>query len=458
MRKNDNKGFTLIELLAIIVILAIIAVITVPIILNIIEDAKQGSVTDSAYGYKKSLQYYSAYLQTIDSTSNGLKGSYIVEDGNLIDIESNEIEITLSGTEPDSGTILIDNDGISGCLQFDEYASYLYNNEVENTSKGICPTERLVTTGDGLYKSTTEPGRLIYRGATPNNRIFLKEDGTNDTLYRIVSYETDGTIKVVRNEKLATTRTWDTINIRIGDSNTYCSSAATAGCNVWGDQTNTLYNGTSLGDSFHYFYYTSPTATTLTNGGLGKVGAESTLNIYLNSKITNSEDSWQPAIILDNYIDTHKFKVGGVYYSSTYKNGDKGIPPLRHNNKCKSLPVQMAQVSFAEISPVKNKTDITVPISFRFGYHIIQLGYIHNTPRILFIKQRLSVRVVIANAVVYDRFVLVLFCMPIFRKLNIACLAVLVCRIIANIDWTVMISVLIPAIDKRYPLIICHAA
>ena len=38
------KGFTLIELLAIIVILAIISAITVPIVLNIIENAKKGTV------------------------------------------------------------------------------------------------------------------------------------------------------------------------------------------------------------------------------------------------------------------------------------------------------------------------------------------------------------------------------------------------------------------------------
>ena len=39
---KKKNGFTLIELLAIIVILAIIAVITVPIILNIIDNAKMG--------------------------------------------------------------------------------------------------------------------------------------------------------------------------------------------------------------------------------------------------------------------------------------------------------------------------------------------------------------------------------------------------------------------------------
>ncbi len=306
------RGFTLIELLAIIVILAIIAVITVPIILNIIEDAKKGSITDSAYGYKNAIKSYSVYLQTVDSTSNGLKGSYTVDE-----LKSLGLEVT--GQEPDSGTILIDNDGISGCLKYDEYASYMYNNEVINTSKGNCPTQKLVTEGDGLYKSETEPGRLVYRGQNPNNRIFLKEDGTNNTLYRIVSYETDGTIKVVRDEKLSTNMAWDTKNIRIGDSNTYCSSAADYGCNVWGKQSNTLYNGESLDNSFHYSYYNSATATTLTSGASGTVADESTLNKYLN------DGSWAPLEYLNSYIDNHKFNVGGLYYTSSYKNGDKGV-------------------------------------------------------------------------------------------------------------------------------------
>ena len=54
----NKKGFTLIELLAIIVILAIIAVITVPIILNIIENSKNGAAQDSAYGFKDAVEKY----------------------------------------------------------------------------------------------------------------------------------------------------------------------------------------------------------------------------------------------------------------------------------------------------------------------------------------------------------------------------------------------------------------
>ena len=58
---KKNKGFTLIELLAIIVILAIIAVITVPIILNIIDEAREGARKNSVVGYGKAVEL--AYTQ-----------------------------------------------------------------------------------------------------------------------------------------------------------------------------------------------------------------------------------------------------------------------------------------------------------------------------------------------------------------------------------------------------------
>ena len=304
---KKNRGFTLIELLAIIVILAVIAVITVPIILNIIDNSKKGAISDSAYGYKDALQKYNMTLLTRNPESEGLKGSYTVT-------ELKNLGLEISGQEPSDGIVLLDEEGISGCLKFDEYTTYLYNNQVVGTAKGNCPTQKLVTTGDGLYKSTTEPGRLIYRGQNPNNRIFLKEDGTNNTLYRIVSYEPDGTIKVVRDGKLSENMAWDTANARNSTDNTYCTSPAN-GCNVWGSQETMLHNGSSLGDSFHYFYYSSPTATTLSNGGAGKVGTESTLNKYLN------DGSWTGLSNLESYIDNHSWNVGGVYYTAD----DKGI-------------------------------------------------------------------------------------------------------------------------------------
>ena len=295
---KNTKGFTLIELLAIIVILAIIAVITVPIILDVINKAKVGSITDSAYGYKDAIQKYNASMLAIDSSNEGIKGSYTVG-------ELKNLGLEISGQEPSQGVVLLDKDGLSGCLQFDEYASYIYNNKVISTTKGNCPTEKLVTEGDGLYKSETEPGRLIYRGADPDNRIFLKEDETNNTLYRIISYESDGTIKVVRNESIGL-YAWDNNTARQNtETGYYCTTSN--GCNVWGNQNNTLYNGSLLDDKFHYSYYNNASATTLTNGISGKVETNSTLNKYLN------DGNWAALSNLNKYIDNHFWNVGGVY-------------------------------------------------------------------------------------------------------------------------------------------------
>ena len=306
---KNKKGFTLIELLAIIVILAVIAVITVPIILNIIDNSKKGAITDSAYGYKDALQKYNMTMIARNSESQGLKGSYTVS-------ELKNLELEVSGREPNDGVVLLDEEGISGCLNFDGYVTFLYNNQVINTSKGNCPKEKIVTSGDGLYKSVTEPGRLIYRGANPNNKIFLKEDGTNNTLYRIVSYEVDGTIKVVRNDNLFD-KEWDESTRYNSNNEYYCT--VNKGCNVWGNQSNTLYNGSSLGDNFHYSYYTNTMDTTLTNGDSGKVGKEASLNKYLN------DGSWNVLSNLDKYIENHKFNVGGIYYYNGQLDGNKGF-------------------------------------------------------------------------------------------------------------------------------------
>lgn len=63
--KKEN-GFTLIELLAVIVILAVIALIATPIIMNVINDAKEGAFKDSAYGVIKA-----AELKVANSIMNG---------------------------------------------------------------------------------------------------------------------------------------------------------------------------------------------------------------------------------------------------------------------------------------------------------------------------------------------------------------------------------------------------
>ena len=130
---KKNKGFTLIELLAIIVILAIIAVITVPIILNVIDNAKRGTAKDSAYGYKDAIsKYYVSGM--LEDESIKLSGDYNVVDGKL-----GEYDIPFSGTKPTSGYLTFENNALtSGCLTIDEYKVTFANGEVTNVEVGEC--------------------------------------------------------------------------------------------------------------------------------------------------------------------------------------------------------------------------------------------------------------------------------------------------------------------------------
>ena len=56
----------------------------------------------------------------------------------------------------------------------------------------------LVSGGDGLYKDEYENGRYVYKGANPNNYITF-----NNEMWRILSIEADGRIKIVRDELLS---------------------------------------------------------------------------------------------------------------------------------------------------------------------------------------------------------------------------------------------------------------
>ena len=307
---KKNKAFTLIELLAVIVILGILSILIVPKVMTSINESEEKTNMSSAENLLSTAIY--------KVTNNDIQGSNQSITINYTTGENTDY-LEYSGKKPLTGKILIKSNGqIAMAVQIGNYCYKKEPNENEITSirynKDTCITRipEIVTSGDGLYESTTEPGRLIYRGENPNNYIILKENN-EDILYRIVSFEEDGTIKVVRDEKIGA-KSYDVAKARYSDgiNNTYCTSQY--GCNVWGSGTTTLYNGFPLGDNFHYVYYTSANATTLINSSSGTVIGESTLNQYLNSKIANSTSSWQPAIQLDKYIDNHTWNVGGVYY------------------------------------------------------------------------------------------------------------------------------------------------
>lgn len=93
--KGNKKGFTLIELLAVIVILAIIALIATPIVIGIINRAREKSVVNSAYGVVDAAKLY--YTESLlDSTQ--------VSSGDVASLK-------VSGTKPTGGTWNVAVDG-----------------------------------------------------------------------------------------------------------------------------------------------------------------------------------------------------------------------------------------------------------------------------------------------------------------------------------------------------------
>ncbi|MDO4963811.1 MAG: leucine-rich repeat domain-containing protein [bacterium] len=100
-----EKGFTLIELLAVIVILAIIALIAVPIIIDIIEDSKKEALKRSAENYLKAVELSIAK----ENLTKEFNPDVCTISGGVTKCDGKELNVTVDGELPDSGTITLSN-------------------------------------------------------------------------------------------------------------------------------------------------------------------------------------------------------------------------------------------------------------------------------------------------------------------------------------------------------------
>lgn len=324
----NKKGFTLIELLAVILIIGLLAALIAPKITNTLKESEKKTNMTSAQNLIKAAEL-KATNNEIKGTSQSIKINY--ETGENINY------LDYAGEKPEVGQVQIKTNGdLAMAVKFGDYC-YLksYNSNDITTieyNEQTCGANSdvfinytmpdLAITGDGLYESLGEPGRYIYRGSNPNNYIYLKENGT-DVLYRIISYEPDGTIKVVRDDSLGNIA-WDPqANRQNTAAGYYCNSAI--GCNVWGNQTNTYYNDTTLSElnqDFYFYYYPDNQTNTFSikyNNNFGTVTTDSSLNTYLNGA------SYYNTLDFKDKIETHSFNVGGLFYYNGYDGGDKGL-------------------------------------------------------------------------------------------------------------------------------------
>ena len=128
---------------------------------------------------------------------------------------------------------------------------------------------------------------------------------------------------------------------------------------------------------------------------------------------------------------------------------DQGFHSLHHDDELVTVLIHEVDVFLAEVSSVKDETNLTVSIALCLLQHLLELRDIDDASGILLIVKRLGVVMVIGDRVVQDRLSVVILRMSDLDVLQITCLAVLIGRIIRDIDLFTMIMPVVPRIVFR---------
>ena len=126
----------------------------------------------------------------------------------------------------DNSTSGLESTNVQGAI--DE----LYNVCFPPTPAGdqILDNTDIVTSGDGLYEDEYEKGKYTYKGANPNNYVTFNNEEAG---WRIISINSDGTIKIMRDMIIAY-KAWyssNSNNWASADLNTYLNSTYYSGLN-----------------------------------------------------------------------------------------------------------------------------------------------------------------------------------------------------------------------------------
>ena len=156
-------------------------------------------------------------------------------------------------------------------------------------------TVSVADSGDGLYADEYTSGRYVYRGSNPDNYIEF-----NGELWRIISKETNGTYKIVRNEVLPEEMPFDSRGAR---TTGYCSQgdAPTYGCNAWSSTANMIGSPSEFRNGDYS----------------GTVDADSEMLTYLNGEYYNDLNGEAQELIVNN-----TWNVGGIFGDESNPNGE----------------------------------------------------------------------------------------------------------------------------------------
>jgi len=173
-----KKGFTLIELLAVIVIISIVALITVPILLNVIDNAKIGALRNSAYGIVDSANLY--FAKNFGKEQESILFEF--SDGKQI----SEKKLDINGKIENGKVVLNKENKILLCIDDGKnYAYKSYSDSKVTTGLGTCGEYEQE---NGEIEINDDNGAIIY----VNNEVV--KDIPENYLYSFVSKDKNNLI------------------------------------------------------------------------------------------------------------------------------------------------------------------------------------------------------------------------------------------------------------------------
>ena len=119
----------------------------------------------------------------------------------------------------------------------------------------------------------------------------------------------------------------------------------------------------------------------------------------------------------------------------------KRLHPLDRDYEIIAQMIHVPDVLSGKIPSVQDKTGILIPIRYGLVQHQLKLRDIDDTARIGLVEQRLPVVAIVRYGIVEDRKHPVFLGMSEFNDLDITGLAVLIGRIIGNIDLILLFPV-----------------
>ena len=186
MKRLNKKGFTLVELLAVIVILSAIVLITRPVILDIMNDAKNEVALRSAEAYLTIIEdTLTEYVTNNSGIEDGMY--YVMSNGNIClgelienECSSNVVKINVSKDAPSEGIIIYKNHTVKEIM-------FVYNDQsiIKNSNGKLVFTEiEKPVLGDSLVPVAYNGIDWIVVDEESNWYNYLAQDWANAVILK----------------------------------------------------------------------------------------------------------------------------------------------------------------------------------------------------------------------------------------------------------------------------------